>query len=367
MSLIRLQDNVPEPYVTRSRDFQLLLRLYDCLINGVKSDVDSIINITNTSKIRANILPLLQTKLGFFTNHEFNDDVLRYILTVFPRIIRNKGSLKAVEEAVNLFMKISNVRDSVVVRLLEESEIVQGVRVPDHTIVIGLSSSEVENLDILNEVLKYIIPSGFGVYFYFFNALGNANSPMLFNVEDTANVLFISRGINSLIRGAGDLWSDDDYTDDDRLVVNAVDTTSLLGGDDKVSNKFLGVFATTPPSYEEGDYAVIDGVEKYYNGSTWDTITFIGSLDQPFVAWDASVTYEVGDCCIYNSQVFRALVESIGVVPTGSTQTWRLVMESAPAVNSIAFIQDGNYIWNGTSWNSDSEIIYVYNKYVVNI
>lgn len=48
MSVRRLQNNVPEVYVKESRDFQLLCRLYDCILNGVKFDIDSMLNITDS-------------------------------------------------------------------------------------------------------------------------------------------------------------------------------------------------------------------------------------------------------------------------------------------------------------------------------
>ena len=80
MKLLRLQGEVPDPYVEQSRDFQLLVRLYDCVINSTKFDVDSIKKITDTSKIRTNLLSLLQTKLGFFSNAEIDDTSLRLIL-----------------------------------------------------------------------------------------------------------------------------------------------------------------------------------------------------------------------------------------------------------------------------------------------
>ena len=51
--LFRTQDNVPEIYVNESRDFQLLCRLKDVMINGVKYAIDSINHTSNTLEMNS--------------------------------------------------------------------------------------------------------------------------------------------------------------------------------------------------------------------------------------------------------------------------------------------------------------------------
>ena len=48
MSILKSEKMVPYVYPNESRDFQLLLRLYDYLINGVKHDIDQIKNVVDT-------------------------------------------------------------------------------------------------------------------------------------------------------------------------------------------------------------------------------------------------------------------------------------------------------------------------------
>ncbi len=62
MKLIRLQNMVPEVYPNNSRDFQLFCRLYDCVFNGNKFDIDSILDICDTEYIDSKLLRLLQSK-----------------------------------------------------------------------------------------------------------------------------------------------------------------------------------------------------------------------------------------------------------------------------------------------------------------
>ena len=48
MAVFRIEKNVPEIYVRESRDFQLFCRLYDCVFDGVKFDIDSMLNVLDT-------------------------------------------------------------------------------------------------------------------------------------------------------------------------------------------------------------------------------------------------------------------------------------------------------------------------------
>ena len=116
MSLFRIQDNTPEVYTSTSRDFQLIGRLYDCIINGVKFDVDSILDIIDTSSIDNRLLKLLQTKIGFFSSKDINDESLRYVLKAFPNIIKHKGSLKSIKQAVCTFLKLNGIKSKVSIR-----------------------------------------------------------------------------------------------------------------------------------------------------------------------------------------------------------------------------------------------------------
>ena len=103
----RTQYNVPEVYPNESRDFQLLGRLLDCVANGTKFNIDAIRNLSNAEDIMGSLLPLLQSKLGFFSQENFTDDELREILMAFPYLIKYKGSKKSIDGALNLFVRLN--------------------------------------------------------------------------------------------------------------------------------------------------------------------------------------------------------------------------------------------------------------------
>ena len=192
MSLFRIQEKTPEVYTSTSRDFQLIGRLYDCIINGIKFDTDSILDIINTDFIDSRLLKLLQTKLGFFSDKYMTDEDLRYILKAFPYVVKNKGSLKGIEQAVSIFLKINGIRSKVRIRKINKS-----LSKP-YTIEISLNMSY-RDTTILSEILKYILPTGYNVEFKFIYDIGDLD--LLLESKIGINVVVIKDSLSSLVRG----------------------------------------------------------------------------------------------------------------------------------------------------------------------
>lgn len=158
--MFRLHDNVPEVYIQQSRDFQLISRVYDAVVSGIKYDTDTIVNLLDASKARDSILPLMCTKIGFFTREELDAQVLKYIIASFPHIIKHKGTQKGIELAVNTILKAENITESfdpprVVINNNETS-----VYHTKHTVYI-YTTIEVYNRVALRELLKYVLPIGY--------------------------------------------------------------------------------------------------------------------------------------------------------------------------------------------------------------
>ena len=166
----RTADNVPEVYPAESRDFQLIGRVLDYVVNGVKFDIDSIRALSNTQDIMGSLLPLLQKKLGFFSKKDFTDDELREILTAFPYIMKHKGSKQAIEETLNLFIRL-HCFDTQVAASSEVEIVTTDTSIyPAYTVVITLTLgpdySETEiltNTHVLDEMFRYILPPSFDV------------------------------------------------------------------------------------------------------------------------------------------------------------------------------------------------------------
>jgi hypothetical protein len=149
--MFRLQDNVPEVYVQKSRDFQLFCRAYDSLFNGTKYLIDSVTHTSNTMECNNTLLRLLANKLGLFTNLNLPDIELRYVLCAFPILIRYKGSLTSIEYTIRVFQRLSKL-----------TNLSYDIDIDNTTKQISLIFSvDVANDALLYDLLSYIIPTGY--------------------------------------------------------------------------------------------------------------------------------------------------------------------------------------------------------------
>ena len=119
---MRLVKEVPEIYVDQSRDMQLLLRLMDCVYGGVKFDIDSVLNLTRTDQCKSNYLQLLQSKVGFLSDKKFDLEDLRLALSAFPWLVKNKGSKKAIKQAVNAYLKMRHIKTNFNVNVINRDK-----------------------------------------------------------------------------------------------------------------------------------------------------------------------------------------------------------------------------------------------------
>lgn len=246
--LIRLQDKTPPVYSDESRDFQTFLRAYDYIVNGIKNDIDTVKYLTDTKFARADILQLLQTKLGFFTEAEIDSEALRKILVAFPYLVRRKGSLWAVKKSVIVYLKTLGFNCEVYVENVVTDEDVEevaqrlGMIVKKHSIVIGMNCS-LKNVLVLREILKYILPAGYGCYFAFY---GEKQIIESIPISNMARLLYVSDNLNSRMRGSEQDAIDDFIVveNDDRAtsmrnrVIGQVDTIGLIGSDNPLPERF---------------------------------------------------------------------------------------------------------------------------------
>ena len=239
MAIIRLQEKIPEVYTNTSRDFQLLTRLYDLIINGFKYDTDNILNTINTDKCDNRLIQLLQTKLGFFSDKYITDDDLRLILKVFPTIVKNKGSKLGIEQAVRIFFRICGLNKSKI-----NVTVVNNTKVMRDSYIIYIDLYEKVDTTILDEILKYIIPVGCIIRYRYVTRLDN----LITDLEEKIgiNILVIKDSVNAQLRG--------DYIkyinkDEDHLIgsIGLTDVASEYNPEYKGSFDYIGSKAKVRP------------------------------------------------------------------------------------------------------------------------
>lgn len=158
MKRFRLQNNVPDEYVKQSRDFQLMCNLFDIVNNGIKFDIDTIIDVSDTTLCRESMLPYLQSKLGLELSKELPSDTLRTILSCFPYLVNNKGSHKGIVQAICLFLHVIYTECHYDIEIINNDNT---NKFGPYVVAIKLDDNVLKNLHILDDLLKYVIPSGY--------------------------------------------------------------------------------------------------------------------------------------------------------------------------------------------------------------
>lgn len=154
--MFRFEDHMPEYWENESRDFQLLTRLQDLIFMGQRADIATIQNLNSSKKCKNSFLPLLAKKVGFFTDLDIEDEVLRSILSAFRLAVKHKGSKIGIFYAVTAILKAEKSVGSPEIFIDRNN---------DNTIEI-FTPVKVVNEAALREFLKYIVPAGYAVNIY---------------------------------------------------------------------------------------------------------------------------------------------------------------------------------------------------------
>ena len=222
MSMFRLVENVPNVYVDQSRDFQVLCSLFDLVQNSTKHQIDSILTILTTEDCPDSLIPLLQTKLGFFVSDQsiYDADTLRRILVVFSRIVRYKGSRLGIEYAINTFISLLKVDGIAHIRIENDNG--------RYLVVIEISAPFTD-ARILLDILNYIMPSGYLVEFI---SVSEASHGTIINQLDTFSIITPGDKQNSSVYNPDDS-NLDSYETIDRLNVAGVSTATIYTTESK--------------------------------------------------------------------------------------------------------------------------------------
>ena len=197
MAVFRIQENVPDVYVRKSRDFQLICNTYDAIQGCLKYDINSMTDTLDTRLCNERLLPLLQTKLGFFTKKNVTNAELRAVLQSFMYVVRDKGSRTGIQDAIEVFLKIAGASNRSEVRITNAYISADGVvdnKRPCNTYIVevAIEGSYIDTT-LLTEILRYVLPAGYGLEYSFFTINENVT---ITDVSDKVQILFVNRSDN---------------------------------------------------------------------------------------------------------------------------------------------------------------------------
>ena len=146
--MIKLQDLTPEIYYKQSRDFQFIGRLYDIILNYIKTNVANLATLPVSPNMNEQLLNLLAFTLGFKPKKNYNSHQLLAICSVLPEILKHKGSLQAVLVAVNALLTAEGITQALDYTIQPKQSITLYV------------SQQLTDLTLLSDILDYVLPAG---------------------------------------------------------------------------------------------------------------------------------------------------------------------------------------------------------------
>ena len=151
--MIKLANQVPSIYTSASRDFQYLSWLIDIVLNSVKHNVDDIYSLPNNNA-DPKLTELLALTLGFKVKRNYNQDQLLALVVALPRLLKYKGTKKAIDMAGNALISASGSSGDFLSETCDDSpDVPKGeIRV---TFPVGLV-----DIALFTDLLDYILPAG---------------------------------------------------------------------------------------------------------------------------------------------------------------------------------------------------------------
>ena len=150
--MIKIKDQLPNVYYDASRDFQILGHLYEVLLNYAKTNVDMLYLLPNGIEADTRATELLATTLGFKLRRNYDKEQLAALVSIFPRLLKIKGTLGAVNLAGNALVKASGVPGAFTSELDPETHVLT-VKIP----------IELSDITLFMDLLPYILPFGIRV------------------------------------------------------------------------------------------------------------------------------------------------------------------------------------------------------------
>ena len=148
--MIKTRNLVPEVYYNRSRDFQLLGRIYDVIFNYMKMNTNLINNLPYEQNIDDKLISLVTTTLGFKEVHEYNTKQLKGLCSIFVQCLRNKGSLASIQQLLNLLLNIEDEEEPAEVHYDLDNPQLLNIYIPQ----------SIKDTSLFEDMLFYVLPAG---------------------------------------------------------------------------------------------------------------------------------------------------------------------------------------------------------------
>ena len=151
--MIRLQDYTPDVYYKQSRDFQFIGRLFDVVLNSIKTNADMIYDIPSSDAAGSKLIDLLALTLGFKSIHAYSVNQLAAVCSVLPTILRNKGNITALHIVCQTVLTAEGITSGYFIDDIDPETFTLNLYIPQ----------ALSDINLLKDLLFYILPAGITV------------------------------------------------------------------------------------------------------------------------------------------------------------------------------------------------------------
>lgn len=151
---MKVENFVPQVYYRESRDFAFIGRLIELAINYSKTAADNVnVRIEPNVNMDNYLLQLLADTLGFKLKHNYNTKDLLYICTSLYTLYKKKGSMEAIQDAVQILVNSQQIPQKVIWK----QNLVLDSTTKNLTLKIPASLTD---LVLIEDLFDYILPAG---------------------------------------------------------------------------------------------------------------------------------------------------------------------------------------------------------------
>ena len=158
--MIKVQRNVPDYYYDESRDFQLIGRIFESVLNHSKTATDIIVNTPLSQNYDVSLIDLVTLTIGFESKRKYDVPNLMALISSFKSILKIKGTKKSIEDCVRVLLKAQNINEDFQVVVDTSTSEVGEETIYNRDVLIYIPK-EVKDVALLEDMLDYVLPAGF--------------------------------------------------------------------------------------------------------------------------------------------------------------------------------------------------------------
>lgn len=149
--MIKFQELTPYIYNNESRDFQLIGRLFDLVFNSAKTEAETLYNLPVSVNSDEQLLELLAFTLGLkLKTTSYSSKHLRALCSVFPELLRNKGTYYAINLLCVTLLRVEELEDEPILLFEGSDKLNLRIYLPQ----------QFRYPELIDNLMPYIMPAG---------------------------------------------------------------------------------------------------------------------------------------------------------------------------------------------------------------